>query len=365
MSVRYLYRVMNPALLDGVSVQHRFLGVSALEVFFGLPAGLLTTVEADADLADLARLFDNIDFPGLPSWDARVRRDQGDLLIRTADIGHGSNGTELRDHPLLQFSWDPARRAFYDPHDLYPLLKEARGILKDKDSDADPLPVEGLRPLEAAVVCARFPFVPREPVRRWPPDHSLPPAFHRLLLTNVITGRYAWRGLEILKRCGYVDAILPELARMDQTDQSKEGHPEGNVWRHTVETLRYRKNPELLTGLALLLHDCGKPFAEANGTRRFDRHADIGADVAGKVLRRVGFDQTTIRDVRWLIQCHMIPGALPRLPDHRRDPVMASPLFPHLLEVYRCDLSSTFRGPDGYYRACEIYRRYRKRNKRR
>ena len=39
---------------------------------------------------------------------------------------------------------------------------------------------------------------------------------------------------------------------------------------------------------------------------------------------------------------------------------MADPLFPVLLELYRCDLESTFRGPNPYYRACKIYRSYLK-----
>jgi poly(A) polymerase len=39
---------------------------------------------------------------------------------------------------------------------------------------------------------------------------------------------------------------------------------------------------------------------------------------------------------------------------------MADERFPILLELYRCDLESTYRGPDGYYRACKIYRDYLK-----
>jgi poly(A) polymerase len=56
----------------------------------------------------------------------------------------------------------------------------------------------------------------------------------------------------------------------------------------------------------------------------------------------------------------MMPGALDRLPDNRREPLMASADFPQLLELYRCDLSSTYRGPEGYYGACRVYRRYLK-----
>ncbi|TVR71792.1 MAG: HD domain-containing protein [Spirochaetaceae bacterium] len=351
---------MNLPDLDATPLRYRLLGISALEVFFGLSAGLCATVEAEADLADLARYFEHIRYPGLPAWDALIPRGERDVLVRT---DAGSNG---HDHPLLQFSWDPARRAFHDPHDLYPLLKEARLRLRNGGSVPgvlEPVPVPGLMPLEAALLCARFPFIPEGTIDAWIPDTVLPPEFHRLLLSGILTGSYASRGLEILMESGYIPAVLPELALMDETDHSKEGHPEGNVWRHTVETLDYRKTADLRTSLALLLHDSGKPFADTRGERRFNRHAEIGAEMAGKILRRVGFPETVIQDVRWLIRFHMIPGALDILPDHRRDPVMASPLFPLLLEVYRCDLSSTYRGPEGYYRACRVYRRYLKRHR--
>jgi poly(A) polymerase len=355
---------MNLPSLDSATVPYRLLGVSALEVFFGMAAGPLTTVEADAGLADLARVFDEIEFPGLPAWDVLVPREQGEILIRSLDREDDTiNGT----HPLLQFSWDPVRRTFHDPHDLYPLLKEARSRLKKNPVDGldsfDPVPVDGLDPLEAALLCARFPFVPEGTVDTWEEDPGLPRGFHRLLLAQVLTGPFAWHGLEILMESGYIEKVLPELAKMNVTDHSKEGHPEGNVWRHTVETMRYRQTAHLAVALALLFHDCGKPFAEPQGARRFDGHADIGADKAVAMMRRIGFAEPIIRDVRWLVRYHMIPGALERLPDHRRGPLMESPLFPLLLEVYRCDLSSTYRGPEGYYRACKVYRRYMKKRR--
>jgi len=154
--------------------------------------------------------------------------------------------------------------------------------------------------------------------------------------------------------------MMPELSRMRETAHSKEGHPEGDVWRHTLETFRYRKNQDLTVSLALLLHDIGKPYAQENNGRRFDQHAEIGSDISARILGRLGFCRETIEAVGWLIRNHMIPGAIEALPAYRRNRTMSSPLFPQLLELYRCDLSSTFRGPDGYYRACTIYRKYLK-----
>jgi poly(A) polymerase len=39
---------------------------------------------------------------------------------------------------------------------------------------------------------------------------------------------------------------------------------------------------------------------------------------------------------------------------------LESPLFPLLLELYRCDESSSFKGPEGFYESCAAYRTYLK-----
>jgi len=39
---------------------------------------------------------------------------------------------------------------------------------------------------------------------------------------------------------------------------------------------------------------------------------------------------------------------------------MASPLFPTLMELYRCDESSSFKGLDGYYENSAAYQTYLK-----
>jgi poly(A) polymerase len=59
----------------------------------------------------------------------------------------------------------------------------------------------------------------------------------------------------------------------------------------------------------------------------------------------------------------MMPAALPRLPANRLEGVIDDPWFPVLLELYKCDELSTFRGPDGYYEACATYKAWL-RNKR-
>jgi poly(A) polymerase len=358
--------------LESADISYRFLGATALNHFFRLPQSPVLYAAADTDLTQLATLYDDPTFPGHPAWDLVVKSGGRDVFIKEED-GFAAH----RRDPLSEFSWDPLRRAFHDPMGLYPLLKEARTRLKVK-SFSDNVPVgldefphlgEMIGSLDApvaAVVAARFPIRPMpSSVRPWSPDPTLPPVFHRNVLTEIISGPWPARGLEILRRTGYLADILPDLDALNRVEHSKEGHPEGNAWKHTLETYSYRKTRDLTVGLALLFHDIGKAISRPNGARRFDGHADIGANRAVQILRGLTFTEEMISAVRWLIRYHMIPGALLRLPDHRRDPIMASPLFPLLLEVYRCDLSSTFRGPENYYAACTIYRRFLKTRRRR
>jgi poly(A) polymerase len=199
----------------------------------------------------------------------------------------------------------------------------------------------------------------------------------RLLLTMLLDAVNPAPGFELLKNCGFIATHWPELAVLDDVEHSKEFHPEGNVWKHTMETLRYRKaqgfhrkpglqrrpnnaSIDLRLSLGLLMHDVGKPLAASAGSRRFDGHAELGERQARRFLERLGFESSLIRDVCYLVRNHMLPAALSRLPLIRTGEIMASPLFPTLLELYRCDESSSFKGLDGYYQSSAAYKAYLK-----
>jgi poly(A) polymerase len=357
--------------LDSANISYRFMGTTALDRFFNLPAGPVLYAVADTDMVHLSAIYGTPSFPGHPEWDLVVRSEGREVFLKESDT------EEQPANPLSSFSWDPRRKAYDDRNGLYPLLKDARGRLKTSGfQDNEPVRIEEYPEVHqligtldapvAAAISARLPLaIPARSVRRWTPDDALPAIFHRNLLVDIITGPWPARGLTVLQKSGYLAQVIPELHDLAGVEHSKEGHPEGDAWQHTLETFRHWKSRDLSVGLALLFHDNGKSVARPSGNKRFDGHADIGARRAVKALERLGFSGETVSTVEWLIRYHMIPGALPRLPDHRRDPIMESPLFPLLLEVYRCDLSSTFRGPENYYKACTVYRRFLKNQRRR
>ncbi len=194
---------------------------------------------------------------------------------------------------------------------------------------------------------------------RWD-SPGLPPAQWRYWLDLILTGASAHLGLEYLMCAGVIEHIAPELSAMNRTHHHKDHHPEGNVWRHSLETLKYRKTTDLLLAYSLLLHDAGKPEATRESSRRFSGHAQIGADLAGRLLDDLEYPRRFRDDVCWMVENHSYPSALRRLPSHRTDPLMADPRFPDLLELYRCDISASYSGPENYYAACDVYNRYRK-----
>jgi poly(A) polymerase len=226
--------------------------------------------------------------------------------------------------------------------------------------------------MDGALILARYETEhtpPRNEILRFldtlPEGFPSKPEAQRLLLTGLLVSARPDRGLELLKAAGFISRFWPELGALDDVDHSKEYHPEGNVWKHTLETFRYRKSAvhnqaayDLRLSLGLLLHDVGKPLAASSGSRRFDGHAELGARVGRKFLERLEFEPGLINDVYYLVKNHMLPAALPRLPLVRTRETLESELFPTLLELYRCDESSSFKGLDGYYESSAAYQAY-------
>ena len=241
-------------------------------------------------------------------------------------------------------------------------LYNARGgiykILRDPKPLPGPAPDESLI-FETAILASRYPYEPDSgPLP--PPPRGLSTEFQRDLLELVITGPRPDIGFEILRESGFLAAYWPEINSLYGVDHAKDFHPEGDAWRHTLETFSHRKTPDLLLSLALLLHDTGKPDAVSSEGRRFDRHSELGERAARSFLSRLGYSQDIIRQISFMVRYHMLPAALPRLPPSSVDHILSDPAFPTLLELYRCDELSTFKGPEGYYEACAAYRAWRK-----
>jgi poly(A) polymerase len=279
----------------------------------------------------------------------------------------------------LDFSQDCKTGSFLDPRGVYPLLREIRAGALGSPWWEETNPGAGrYRALTAAaLILARYtgagggggagagaPRVPEivERFSRFPPGGRPKVEEQRMVLSGLLRSANPGAGLELLRAAGFAAEFWPELAAMDGVVHAKEFHPEGDVWSHTLETFRHRKRGpggyDIRLSLGLLLHDSGQPLAASSGGRRLDGHAELGARAARRFLERLGFEAALIEDVFYLVKNHMLPAALKRLPLARTGGVMESPLFPLLMELYRCDEASSFKGLDGYYENSAAYQAY-------
>jgi tRNA nucleotidyltransferase (CCA-adding enzyme) len=103
---------------------------------------------------------------------------------------------------------------------------------------------------------------------------------------------------------GLTNMLFPELLKMKKCPQPKNYHTEGDVWKHTrlalekLGSMQYKKlfpgkNPNVLTIMAVLFHDVGKPYTiqtpQKHGTDRirFNNHDNVGGAIAYNACKRL------------------------------------------------------------------------------
>ena len=146
--------------------------------------------------------------------------------------------------------------------------------------------------------------------------------------------------LELLDEAGLLEVILPELAACKGVTQT--GYHTHDVFGHTLLAVEGTP-PDLLTRLAALFHDVGKPRT-AKGDGTFIGHEEVGAEMARGALERLRFSQREIEVVTRLVRLHLRPvfyrsewtdGAVRRL---ARD---AGPHLDRLMALAKADIAAS------------------------
>lgn len=143
-----------------------------------------------------------------------------------------------------------------------------------------------------------------------------------------------------LYETGITAAILPEFDACMKTPQN---HPHHCccVGEHLLLALQSIEADKVLR-LSALLHDIGKPtthIRDEQGVDHFHGHSDVGAEMAGCILRRLKFDNDTIYRVKHLVLVHDYLQIPPTLRGVRRAVVrIGRDHFPDYLKLRRADI---------------------------
>jgi len=144
---------------------------------------------------------------------------------------------------------------------------------------------------------------------------------------------------------GLTKVFLPEFDRMMETPQNHPHHMY-SVGEHTIKGMELIE-PDRILRLSMLLHDSGKPSVKTTdktGRDHFHGHQEVSARIAVEVLRRLKFDNKSIKMIRTICKYHDnrtdATGSVVR---HEINEVGVE-LYPMLLKVRRADImaQSTF-----------------------
>ena len=125
-------------------------------------------------------------------------------------------------------------------------------------------------------------------------------------LKKLICGQNAGKIIEDFPEV--ITKVVPELSKSVGFEQKSKYHIY-DVYTHTARAIG-ESNNNIFVRLALLYHDCGKPYVyteEASGARHFKGHQEVSAKLAVEGLSRLKCDNKTIKRVSDLVLYHDYP----------------------------------------------------------
>ena len=142
---------------------------------------------------------------------------------------------------------------------------------------------------------------------------------------------------------GITSYILPEFDKMMEQPQNNPYH-RYNVGVHSIEAVKNIR-PDVTMRWAALLHDVGKPAThtvDENGIDHFFDHPEKGVPIAESILRRLKFDNNTIKDVCTLVRWHDYGmGSVPKKGSIRKLlGEVGKDFFPYIIEIKKADMAA-------------------------
>jgi len=134
-------------------------------------------------------------------------------------------------------------------------------------------------------------------------------------LVKLVLAPYPRLGLTLLVETGLADHVLPELPALAL--ERDEHHRHKDVYEHTLTVLEQSIDleprlpgggPDLVSRLAALMHDVGKPRTRRfvdDGTVTFHHHDVVGAKITRKRMKALRFSNDQIDAVSKLVELHL------------------------------------------------------------
>jgi poly(A) polymerase len=255
-------------------------------------------------------------------WTVEVttyRSDAYDATSRKPEVEYGDSlegDLHRRDFTVNAMAMTLPGRALVDPYGGRTDL--ARGVLRTPGTPADSFSDDPLRMLRAARFAAQLDFDVDPTVVAAMTDMAdrieiVSAERVRDELVKLLMSAHPRRGLTLLVGTGLAERVLPELPALAL--ERDEHHRHKDVYEHTLTVLEQSIDledrlggPDLVSRLAALMHDVGKPRTrrfQDDGTVTFHHHDVVGAKLTRKRLRALRFSNDVVDAVAKLVELHL------------------------------------------------------------
>ncbi len=282
-------------------------------------------VATDALPEEVRRIFRRTAPTGIKHGTVTVLGDEGDYELTTfrrdgkyGDARHPDEVTyaesieedlSRRDFTINALAYDPLEDELVD---LFGGVEDfERGVVRAVGDAAERFREDGLRPLRAVRLAARFDFeVDAGTLNAIPGvlDRIRMVAAERVrdeFMKMLATAPKPSYGIELMRETGLLEVYLPELLEGYAVTQN-EFHAY-DVYTHSLYTCDAAPAEKPLVRLAALLHDVGKPRTRVvrDGRVTFYNHQAVSRRMARDILNRLRFSKKERDHVLHLIYYHM------------------------------------------------------------
>ena len=128
-------------------------------------------------------------------------------------------------------------------------------------------------------------------------------------LLKILSSDYPYEGVVLLKNCGLLRYIIPELLEGEGVSQERPGrHHTEDVFTHNLLSLKFTPSKDPIVRFATLIHDVGKPKVagkDEKGLVIFHNHEIVGTKIAREICDRLKFSKKDREKVVNLVRWHM------------------------------------------------------------
>ncbi len=256
------------------------------------------------------------------SWQVEVttyRSEHYDPSSRKPEVAFGDSleaDLGRRDFTVNAMAITLPDRGFVDPYGG--VVDLAQGLLRTPGRPEDSFSDDPLRMLRAARFAAQLGFAVDPAVvtaMTAMADRISIVSAERVRdeLTKLVLAPRPRVGLALLVETGLAALVLPELPALAL--ERDEHHRHKDVYEHTLTVLEQSIDqeerlggPDLVSRLAALMHDVGKPRTRrflSDGTVTFHHHDVVGAKLTRKRLQALRFPGEVVDAVSSLVELHL------------------------------------------------------------